>query len=197
MKKKITWIMAVVVAASLVIVGMAVARDARLKASDENVYEEAQTVEATEEISAVVAIPRSVRVRSSLEGMTSVEIGTQVTLTAELVGFENVAVNLQWQSSEDGEAWKNLENENGFTYEYLIDENNYMNQYRVMVDVIDEEVVEEPTESEETVEAEDISEVVEELHEAEEMDEEVGETEEIIEDQPEAEDVEVSELTEE
>lgn len=186
MKKKITWVAAIVVAAALVIVGMAVARDARLKASDENVYDDVQSIELNEDTTAEVSIPRSVRVRSSLEGMSSVEIGTEVTLSAELIGFDNTVIDLQWQYTEDGEVWCDLENEKDITYKYLIDEENYLNQYRVLVNVIEEpsfDVIEPAEEASETnTEAADsMEETTEEIIE-EEIDEETAAFEEIADD---------------
>ena len=64
-----------------------------------------------------------------------VEVGDQVQLTAELVGYEGLAYSLRWQYSQDGQGWSDLQNAVDSTYTFAVNESNYEMYWRIAVDI--------------------------------------------------------------
>lgn len=78
-------------------------------------------------------VEKSVKVTSSLGGATVVEEGTPLTLTAHLTGYDDVEYELQWQQSEDGSNWDDIEGENDLDYTVILTEDNAGYLWRVSV----------------------------------------------------------------
>lgn len=104
-----------------------VAEEVAEEVTDEAIEE--VTEEVAEEESAadvVVVVPEeqeidlsllSVKIRSN-QGAVLMP-GQVVTLTAELTGFEDIEVALQWQAF-DGETWQDIEGATGMTFDYEV-----------------------------------------------------------------------------
>ena len=58
--------------------------------------------------------------------------GTPITMTAELIGFENVNYTLHWQYSVDNNEWINVPDANGTTYTFELDETTVQYYWRVV-----------------------------------------------------------------
>ena len=85
-----------------------------------------------------------VSISSDVAEGTKVYPGTEITLFAQLTGFENKNYKLQWQYTTDqdlGNAnWIDVENANGETYTYTIDYSNANYTWRVVAfDITDKE----------------------------------------------------------
>ena len=85
-----------------------------------------------------------VSISSDVPEGTKVYPGTEITLFAQLTGFENKNYKLQWQYTTDqdlGNAnWIDVENANGETYTYTIDYSNANYTWRVVAfDITDKE----------------------------------------------------------
>lgn len=90
---------------------------------------EAENEEAEEELPA-----RSVNVTSTLWGMSSIPIGTEITLTAELINFqEDDICTFQWQYQPDEADYIDIDGANELTYTYQIDEENFYYTWRLTV----------------------------------------------------------------
>lgn len=82
------------------------------------------------------AVVRTISVSSTLEGMTVVEEGTPIILTAVLTGFDNVAYALQWQYTPDaGVTNVDIPGANDLTYTYNISFENFTYLYRLVVTI--------------------------------------------------------------
>lgn len=81
----------------------------------------------------VEKVERSVKVVSSLKGVETVEEGTSVTLTAKLTGFDDVEYEIQWQRSEDGKDWEDVDGANDTEYTFDITEETEGYLWRVSV----------------------------------------------------------------
>lgn len=93
--------------------------------------------EATPEEEAAI---RTISVSSSLEGVTVIEEGTPICLTAVLTGFDGVAYTLQWQYTPDAGATNvDIAGANELTYVYNISFENLTYLYRLVVTVQDAE----------------------------------------------------------
>ena len=69
---------------------------------------------------------RSIRLTSSLDGMKVVHPGQEVVLTAELEGFsEDDVYTVQWQASEDGKKFTDVEGADSLTWTYTISRENF------------------------------------------------------------------------
>ena len=68
----------------------------------------------------------------SFEG-NFLNVGDKVTLYAILYGFEDDIFTLQWQQSEDGENWTDIEGETFNTYEFTLTEENLDLSWRMKV----------------------------------------------------------------
>lgn len=157
-KKRITWILAAALALVVVIGGGVYSRDARLKASDENVYENTQEPEESEEVtegtasrvqaiilteeesdsetSEEITVEKKVIVTSNMDGVEEAEEGTEVILSAELQGFEDDEVSFRWQYSEDGNEWMDIEGAESQSYSFALDEVNAQYFWRGVVTVL-------------------------------------------------------------
>ncbi len=85
-----------------------------------------------------------VSISSNVAEGTKVYPGTEITLFAQLTGFENKDYKLQWQYTTDqdlGNAnWIDVENANGETYTYTIDYSNANYTWRVVAfDITDKD----------------------------------------------------------
>jgi hypothetical protein len=67
-------------------------------------------------------IPMSIHITSSIPSGEVVLLGTEITLTAELTGFEGKNYKLQWQHSTDRQNWVDQEGANDLSYTYMFDE---------------------------------------------------------------------------
>ena len=84
-------------------------------------------------------VVRSISITSNLDGQTEVVVGTPVTLTATLGGFEDVQVALQWQCSTDGGAtFADLPEATDTALTFNIDMNNVNYLWRLKVTVLPE-----------------------------------------------------------
>ena len=97
--------------------------------------EEAEAVELTgeteEETEEKEERHYNITVVSDLEGVTSADAGTQITLTAILEGFEGVDYELQWVHSADGINWEEIPGANGSTYVVTLNEETAGTYYNV------------------------------------------------------------------
>jgi len=85
------------------------------------------------------AVNRGVTITSSLVKGEPVYEGTEVTLTAHPVGFEDVEFTVQWQYSTDMENWTDVEEGgNGLTYTYVLDKTTVKYKWRVIVSEVTE-----------------------------------------------------------
>ena len=78
---------------------------------------------------------RSVVVTSTLWGMLSIPFGTEITMTAELVNFqEDDICTYQWQYQPKGsDTFIDIEDANDLTYVYFINEENFYYTWRLTV----------------------------------------------------------------
>lgn len=80
---------------------------------------------------------RKVRLTSTLEGLTEIEDGTEITMTAEFSGFaEDEIVDITWQyRSEDDEegVFHNIEEAYGFDYSYRVSAENIHYEWRIIL----------------------------------------------------------------
>ncbi len=82
---------------------------------------------------------RQAIIHSSLEGKEFIYVGDEVTLTAELIGFDDVQVTLQWMYSDDGgKTFKPIEGANEQTYTYRVDKKNFYYIWQLVVSPTDE-----------------------------------------------------------
>lgn len=173
MQRKLTVIVASLAALAIVIGVGLYARDAKLMASDENVYaaesqqeeessaaeivviesgeaeetaeeaaeseeeillEETETAEEAEESSEEVEeeVEKTVVLTSNVDDVEEVEEGTEVVLSAELTGFDENAT-LQWQYSEDGETWIDVEGAVEASVSFTMTQENENHLWRVVV----------------------------------------------------------------
>ncbi len=165
-KKRITWVIASVLALALVVGVGIYSRDAKLRASDENVYAashadddskvsegEASRVQAiiisaedsgktmtskeeSSEETAEAKVEKKVSVTSNMEGVDEAEEGTEVVLNTILEGFENTQIDFQWQYSEDGSSWIDIEGADAESYSFELSEVNAAYYWRVVVTVL-------------------------------------------------------------
>lgn len=104
-----------------------------VKSEEETPEEEKSEEELLPEEEEVEKVERSVKVVSSLEGVETVEEGTPLTLTAHLTGYDDVEYELQWQQSEDGTNWDDIEGENDLEYTVILTKDNEGYLWRVSV----------------------------------------------------------------
>ena len=62
--------------------------------------------------------------------------GSIAHFTAELFGYENLEYSLQWQWSEDGTNWNDVENATSENMDVIYTQENGALQWRIVVDVI-------------------------------------------------------------
>ena len=80
---------------------------------------------------------RKVRLTSTLEGLTEIEEGTEIIMTAEFSGFaEDEIVDITWQyRSEDDEegVFRTIEEASGFDYSYRVSAENIHHEWRIIL----------------------------------------------------------------
>ena len=59
--------------------------------------------------------------------------GTSITMSAVLVGYDQVAYRLQWQTSHDADSWADIPAANGAQFTTVMTEDNYLDYWRVIV----------------------------------------------------------------
>ena len=64
-------------------------------------------------------------------------IGSIAHFKVILNGYDQLVYTLQWQYSEDGETWQNLEGETGMNMDQEITMDNYEYFWRIEVNVLD------------------------------------------------------------
>ena len=80
---------------------------------------------------------RKVTLKSTLEGQTEIEEGTEVTITARYSGFQGDEITeIRWQyrpaDDPDGE-FRDIEGADGFSYTYLVNEGNIHHEWRIIL----------------------------------------------------------------
>lgn len=80
---------------------------------------------------------KSVKITSNLDNTDPVEEGTELTLTAHLTGFDDVDYKIQWQQSEDGTNWDDVDGENDMEYTVVLTEDNEGYLWRVLISTLD------------------------------------------------------------
>ena len=63
--------------------------------------------------------------------------GLEITMTAELIGFEGKTYEPQWQYSTDKVNWHNIEGANSLTYTYTLDETTTQYYWRMIVNNVE------------------------------------------------------------
>lgn len=87
----------------------------------------------TEDVEIIEPVERWVTIDSSLDGVSSVLSGTEVTLTAVLHDFlESDEYDVQWQRSTDRSNWDNI-GSNSLTYSFNISAENVNDYWRVII----------------------------------------------------------------
>ena len=64
-------------------------------------------------------------------------LGSTVRFTAVLNGYDNAVYSLQWQQSEDGAIWENMQSANSANLEVVASEENMHDFWRVQVIITD------------------------------------------------------------
>jgi hypothetical protein len=78
----------------------------------------------------------SIQIHSNIPSGEAALIGTEITLTAEMIGFEGKEYTLQWQHSTDHKNWIDQEGANDLTYTYMLDDDTVQYIWRaIAVDV--------------------------------------------------------------
>ena len=103
---------------------------AYIRWDDVLINQKPETEEEEEELPA-----RSVEVTSTLWGMKSIPLGTEITMTAELINFrEEDRCTYQWQYlDEQTNAYIDIPDANDLTYVYSIDTENFYYTWRLVV----------------------------------------------------------------
>ncbi len=130
---------------------------------------EETTEEPDEEINPVLPEDRSASFTVSFDDDEPIHtFGDTAHLDVVLEGYDGFIYTLQWQISEDGENWTDIEGANEARLDVLISEDNYLMQWRVVVypDIeatkeLWEEEAAESAEAAENPEAAEVSETVE------------------------------------
>ena len=79
---------------------------------------------------------RSIAIRAEWEG-EELHFGDDVTLIAELSGYEGAVYTIQWQSSKDEVKWTDVDGATEESYVMTVTEDNYQDFWRVIVTVTD------------------------------------------------------------
>lgn len=64
--------------------------------------------------------------------------GTSITMSAVLIGYDQVSFQLQWQTSSDNATWRDVDMAAGSQYTVVMTQDNYLDYWRVVV-IMDEE----------------------------------------------------------
>lgn len=81
-------------------------------------------------------VERSIDITANWPSDTPAYVGTRITLTAVLTGYDGLEIDkdyrLQWQYTTDRVNWNNIENANGTTYVFILDQVNTHYTWRVI-----------------------------------------------------------------
>ena len=80
---------------------------------------------------------RSVSIYNELSGMSIVVVGTPITMTAQLTGFEDIDYTVQWYYSTDGVNRIEISGANSLSYTYNINYTNVNYYWYVVVTTLD------------------------------------------------------------
>jgi hypothetical protein len=75
---------------------------------------------------------RAIKLTSDWPAGQPAYAGTMITMTAELIGFENVDYTLQWQYSVDNKEWINEPGANGTSFTFELNETTVQYTWRVV-----------------------------------------------------------------
>ena len=80
---------------------------------------------------------RKVKLTSTLDGLTEIKKGTEITITADISGFvEDEIVKITWQyrpADAEDDTFYDIEGAEGFTYTYTVDAQNIHNEWRIVL----------------------------------------------------------------
>ena len=80
---------------------------------------------------------RKVTLKSTLDGMTEIEEGTEVTLTAKYKGFQGdeiTEIHWQYRPEDDPEGeFRDIDGTDGFTYTYQVNNENIHHEWRIIL----------------------------------------------------------------
>ena len=83
-------------------------------------------------INTQLEIPKEVKIRS--DARITMYVNEQITLYAELSGFDGISVTYQWQyDKRDGNGFVNIPNATNATYSFLATDETINCDYRVIV----------------------------------------------------------------
>ncbi|GEM_PF-5661958 len=136
MSRKVEIAIATVLALTLAVILSVKITGNILKATEDDsvTFETQDTITSISEIQVEEPeVEKRVVVTTSLDGAESVELGMQVTLYANLYGYEGDDFVITWQRSLDGVNWESIEDLNARTYTFTLDEDNYMYLWRAEV----------------------------------------------------------------
>ena len=108
------------------------AEDEEPAVEDEEPAEETE-VAADEEPVAELDPDREIRIRAQWDGDLS--YGDEVTLVAELTGYENAVYTVQWETSKDNANWTEVEGATELTYTFVLTEDNCQDSWHLAVNV--------------------------------------------------------------
>jgi hypothetical protein len=78
------------------------------------------------------SVYRAIKLTSDWPAGQPAYAGTLITMTAELIGFENVDYTLQWQYSVGDNEWVNEPGANGTTFTFELNETTVQYTWRVV-----------------------------------------------------------------
>lgn len=104
-----------------------------------------ETAEATPEATAeptetpvATEIPTARNVNIHMDVPANLQFGDTITLTAELIGYGDVQVSLQWQYTKDGETWVDAtgNGSDALVYSFQVDEETAGTSWRLAVTIL-------------------------------------------------------------
>lgn len=93
------------------------------------------TESATQEPT-VTESPVTRNVEISMDMPKNLKFGDTVTLTATLIGYDDVSVSLQWQYTKDGETWTDAPGANNLTYAFQVNDDTASTAWRLAVTIL-------------------------------------------------------------
>lgn len=95
------------------------------------------TAEPTETpVATEIPVVRNVIIRMDVPD--NLQYGDTITLSAELIGYDDVQVSLQWQYTKDGETWVDAtgSGSNALVYSFQVDEETAGTSWRLAVTIL-------------------------------------------------------------
>lgn len=135
MSRKIEIAIATVLALALAVIVSVKLTGNILKATEDDAvtYDTQETITSVTELTVEeTEVEKAVVVTTSLDGVENIELGMQVTLYANLYGYDDAEYTVTWQYSADGANWETIEGLNALTYTFTLDESNYMYVWRAV-----------------------------------------------------------------